>query len=296
MCSLFREGQRLTILMRSLTPMHYLLSLYMCSMSWICHMNLCHCTPFQCPDKDVGMIIGRGGCVIKQMQSTTRCRIQIPPTAPPGSMYRVISVIGNAAGCQQVKQMIETIVAEQSSQSVMSGVGFAAANPYGQQAAYGQQAYGQAAYGQGYYGQQQTADATGQKDYSAEWAAYYAAMGQTGAAATVTAAAPAATTTATATALAPAGEIAHDAYYEVFWQYASYYGEEAARKHYGAWSPPEGTPNPNLANGTASAPVAAAPAPVDTQASSEATTQHSQEIRDSSVRKVSNLPAWMNKS
>lgn len=243
------------------------------------------------------MIIGRGGCVIKQMQSTTRCRIQIPPTAPPGSMYRVISVIGNAAGCQQVKQMIETIVAEQSSQSVMSGVGFAAANPYGQQqAAYGQQAYGQAAYGQSYYGQQQTADATGQKDYSAEWAAYYAAMGQTGAAAAVTAAAPAAAATATdtTTAPAPAGETpAYDAYYEVFWQYASYYGEEAARKHYGAWSPPEGTPNPNLANGSASAPVAAAPSPADAQTSVDAT---SQEVRDTSVRKVSNLPAWMNKS
>ena len=250
---------------------------------------------FQCPDKDVGMIIGRGGCVIKQMQSSTRCRIQIPPTAAPGSMYRVIAVIGNAAGCQQVKQMIETIIAEQSSQSVMSGVGFGATggNPYGQQQAYGQQ---------NYYGQQQTAAygqhaaATGQVDYSAQWAAYYAQLNaaQGGAAAATAAPTPAAATT---TAPAPAGETpAYDAYYEVFWQYASYYGEEAARKHYGAWSPPEGTPNPNVANGAASAaPVAAAPATTQATTTTAAAVQ-SGEIKDSSVRKVSNLPAWMSKT
>ena len=139
------------------------------------------------------MIIGRGGCVIKQMQNTTRCRIQIPPTAAPGSQYRIISVVGSRAGTEQVKQMIETIIAEQSSQSVMSGVpfgnnqqGYGQQGHYGQaqqQGAYGQQAYGQQAYGQQAYGQQaygqqaygQTA-ATGQKDYSAEWAAYYAAQ------------------------------------------------------------------------------------------------------------------------
>lgn len=195
------------------------------------------------------MIIGRGGCVIKQMQSSTQCRVQIPPTAPPGSMYRIISVTGSAAGCQQVKQMIETIVAEQSSQSVMSGVAFTNGvgnqniygqqqQQYGQQAAYGaygqQPVYGQqaAAYGQqAVYGQQaaygqQTAVAGGQKDYSAEWAAYYAAQaaagqgGQQQAAAQATAPAPA------APAPAPAGQQpAADAYYDVFWQYAGYYGK-----------------------------------------------------------------------
>lgn len=247
------------------------------------------------------MIIGRGGCVIKQMQSSTRCRIQIPPTAAPGSMYRVISVSGSAAGTQQVKQMIETIVAEQSSQSVMSGVAFSNNNgQYGQQQAQGQQnyygqqqgqqqAYGQQAYGQQAYGQQQPAAAGGKSDYSAEWAAYYAAQaaaGQgtaaatTGATATATAAAP-----ATAPAPAAGAQPAADAYYVVFWQYAAYYGEEAARKHYGAWSPPVGTPNPNA--GGAPAAVAAAPAPVAAAPSGA--------VQDSSVRKVSNLPAWMTK-
>jgi len=242
------------------------------------------------------MIIGRGGCVIKQMQSQTRCRIQIPPTAPPGSMYRVIGVTGSATGCQQVKQMIETIVAEQSSQSVMSGVAFTNNNQYGQQ----QQAYGQQAYGQqNYYGQQQqaygqqTAAATGgQKDYSAEWAAYYAAQaaaGQGGAAAATTTATAAATPAAAPAPAAAGGQQpAHDAYYEVFWQYASYYGEEAARKHYGAWSPPVGTPNPN---GTAAATATPAAAPAAAAPTSAAPA--GADIQDSSVRKVSNLPAWM---
>lgn len=248
------------------------------------------------------MIIGRAGCVIKQMQTQTRCRIQIPPTAPPGSMYRIISVIGPAAGCQQVKQMIETIVAEQSSQSVMSGVAFTNNNQYGQQhqqqghygqqQAYGQQAYGQQAYGQQAYGQQ-----AGQKsDYSAEWAAYYAAQAAAGQAtgAATTAAPAAAASTAAAPAPAGAGQQpAHDAYYEVFWQYASYYGEEAARKHYGGWAPPVGTPNPNAAAGAA-APAAAMPSAAAPAASMHATSAPS-DVQDSSQRRVSNLPAWMTK-
>jgi far upstream element-binding protein len=275
-----------------------------------CSFTFLLAKPFpQCPDKDVGMIIGRGGCVIKQMQTQTRCRIQIPPTAPPGSMYRIISIIGNPAGCQQVKQMIETIVAEQSSQSVMSGVAFSnnsqqygqqpqQQNYYGQQqqqqSVYGQQqAYGQAAYGQQMYGQQQQQPAmAGQKtDYSAEWAAYYAAQAAAGAAGGGGGAAVATATTAPAPAPAAAAgdqQPAHDAYYEVFWQYAGYYGEEAARAHYGAWSPPVGTPNPNAA-----AAGATSAAPASSSAVAPAPTEAQQDIQDSSVRKVSNLPAWM---
>mmetsp|Transcript_25429 Transcript_25429/g.51314 ORF Transcript_25429/g.51314 Transcript_25429/m.51314 type:complete len:448 (+) Transcript_25429:107-1450(+) len=260
-----------------------------------------------CPDKDVGMIIGRGGCVIKQMQSTTRCRIQIPPTAPPGSLYRIISVIGPAAGCEQVKQMIERIIAEQSSQSVMAGVAYSGGSQYGQQqAAYGQQNYygQQAVYGQQQaYGQQAAYGQTQKTDYSAEWAAYYAAQAAAQQGATGAATATAATATTSATAAAPAGvagqQLAHDAYYDVFWQYAAYYGEEAARKHYGAWSPPVGTPNPNAtASGTAAPSTASATAenPVSAPNAADSTAIYQQsEIKDSSVRKVSNLPAWMNK-
>ena len=52
----------------------------------------------------------------------------------------------------------------------------------------------------------------------------------------------AANTAATATtAAAPTDPTA---YYNDFWQYATYYGEAAARVYYGAWSPPEGTSPP----------------------------------------------------
>ena len=246
------------------------------------------------------MIIGRGGCVIKQMQSQTRCRIQIPPTAPPGSMYRVISVSGPAAGCEQVKQMIETIVQEQSSQSVMSGVAFGnGGNHYGQQQSYGQQNYygQQQTYGQqGGYQQQQAygqgQQQAGQKDYSAEWAAYYAAQAAAQQGGQAAGAASATSAPAPAAAASDSAQPAHDAYYDVFWQYASYYGEEAARKHYGGWSPPVGTPNPNAAAAGAAATQVAAPTPA---AAAPAAAAAQQTAQDSSVRKVSNLPAWMTK-
>ena len=64
--------------------------------------------------------------------------------------------------------------------------------------------------------------------------------------------------------------------------------EEAARKHYGAWSPPVGTPNPNA--GASAGATASAPAP------SSAATAQPANVTDSSVRRVSNLPAWMTKS
>jgi far upstream element-binding protein len=300
------------------------------------------------PDKDVGMCIGRAGCVIKEMQNKSGTRIQIPSHPTPGQPHRICTVQGTPEGCQQVQEMIHRIIQEQSSQAVMAGTGYQ--NQQQQQGGYGGQqqgGYHQGGYGgqqqqqqYGAYGQQQQASAAttaggasstgGQKDYSAEWAAYYAAQAAAGAngaaasatpaaAATPTAAAAtstaapaaaAATTTSstTSTAGAPAAAAAApgaDAYYDQFFRYAYHYGEDAARKYYGAWSPPVGTTNPygtnpnpspapaQAATGstsatatTAAAPAAAAPAPAATPAAN---------VRDTSVRKVSNLPAWMTK-
>lgn len=282
---------------------------------------------FQIPDKDVGMVIGRQGCVIREMQSKTQTRIQIPSQPTPGQIHRVATVHGNIEGCHQVKAMIERMVLEQSSQSVMAGSAFQGNfgqnqnqhhqnqnGYYGHQqqqqqqqghhytAAYGQQygAYGQqyaAAYGQQYYQQQAAggasaygqggataaAPADGQQktDYSAEWAAYYAAQAaqqQGGGGGTSTTGADAAggkstqetksgddtntnqgTSASNDNSADGAGGAGNGssssgaatpaptdptAYYNDFWKYAQYYGEEAARKYYGAWSPPVGTPNP----------------------------------------------------
>lgn len=116
-------------------------------------------------------------------------------------------------------------------------------------------------------------------------------------------------------------------HYEPFFRYAYYYGEEAARAYYGAWSPPVGTPNPYGVNPNLGAtPAAVAPAPQPTantqpaaqsyggqqdsretgqlalvtgqqstsqQTASQPPSNSHQEVRETSKRQVSNLPAWM---
>jgi far upstream element-binding protein len=248
------------------------------------------------PDRDVGLCIGRQGCVIRHMQSVTNTRIQIPSQPMPGHTYRVATVTGTPEGCAEAKAMMERISHEQSSAGVLSGA--PPSNGYGSQSAY----YGQQQQ------QQQSHDANGV--YSAEWAAYHAAQAAVAAAAaaqqptvqsapaaavySTPAAAP--TTTTSATASQPAA----DAYYEQYFRYAYYYGDDAARQYYGAWSPPPGTPNPYGVNpngitaAPAAAPVAAStsttPAPTPASTVPDATDSA---VRDTGRRKVSNLPAWM---
>jgi len=286
------------------------------------------------------MVIGRSGCVIREMQQKTRTRIQIPSQPTPGEPNRIATISGPPDGCQQVKAMIDRMVMEQSSQSVMTGTNFTSnfmqpqvggqvgqaqysqvAGGYMQQpsnATYGSQ-YGQYQQQQQQYqtpyqgyaaqttqashyqpAQQAVGGAAGtsqqKNDYSVEWAAYFAAQaaqGGSAAAGTAGAAAAAApTTTSASTISAPASTAAGTpasgtdssasqdptAYYDAFWRYAHYYGDEAARKYYGAWSPPVGTPSPYAQGGSSSQP------------------QQENTIKDSSARKVSNLPAWMTKT
>ena len=215
-----------------------------------------------------------------------------------------------------VKQMIERIILEQSSQSVMSGTGYDSGNVGGGDymqhqggGSYGQQqgAGYSVGYGhqhQGGYGQQagygvqshNDASAGAQKDYSAEWAAYYAAQAQGGGGA--------AAVTATATSPSPA-PLGADAYYEQFHRYAYYYGDAAARQYYGAWSPPVGTPNPygvnpngvtappDAASGPAAAAAPASSSVEPTPAVTAAAAAAAANVRDTGRRGVSNLPAWM---
>ncbi len=245
------------------------------------------------------MCIGKQGCVIREMQQRTKTRIQIPSQPTPGQIFRLATVTGPAEGCQKVQEIIGRISAEQSSQFVMTGECFN--NPYAQQQGYGQQMYGQQA--------QQYGAAAGQQgqDYSAQWAAYYAAQGAsaqggngTNVAAATTTAAAAAATAATATgATASASGTKADAYYEDFFRYAYHYGEEAARKAYTTWAPPVGTPNPYGVNPNASAGAAAAtatPTAAPTAGNVSTAPASNANVKDSSVRSVSNLPAWMTKS
>jgi far upstream element-binding protein len=244
----------------------------------------------QIPDQDVGMCIGKSGCVIRELQMRTQTKIQIPSQPVPGQIYRIATVTGPPEGCQKVQEIIARISAEQSSQFVMTGEVF---NPYGQQM------YGQLGHGQYMQQQQQQQQYGGQQavDYSAQWAAYYAAQSavQTNGGATQS--------TAAASTPAPAAgqQVAADQYYEDFFRYSYYYGEEAARQQYGAWAPPEGTPNPYGVNpnlSTTAAPAGAStPSTVAATSGSSVVSSAVADVKDSSVRKgVSNLPAWMTKN
>lgn len=207
------------------------------------------------PDHDVGLCIGRQGCVIKEMQQKTGTRIQIPSQPTPGQAHRVATVSGTQDGCNQVQGFIQRIIQEQSSACVMSGTPVQ----------------------QNYYSHDTA------HHNSAEWQAYYAA--QAAVAQQQQAPAPVPATPAPTS----------DAYYEQFFRYAYYYGEPAARQYYGAWSPPVGTPNPYGVNpnGITAAPAAAAAPTQAVAVVPSATTISHEHARDTSVRKVSNLPAWM---
>lgn len=246
------------------------------------------------------------------MQQVTNTRIQIPPQCNPGEMHRVATVSGPKEGCEQVQKMIQRIITEQSSAGVMSGQPPSANHHH--------------------YPQQPQQPMEGQQGYTAEWAAYHAAQAAAAAAQqqlqqqqqqapTYTAPvyqqqqpagqhyqqhqAYANQQAASAPAPAPAGQAAPDTYYEQFFRYEYYYGTEAARQYYGAWAPPVGTPNPygTNPNGIQPAPAAteapgqpaataqAAPAAAATPSSAMLAT----DARETSRRKVSNLPAWMTK-
>lgn len=208
-------------------------------------------------------------------------------------MHRIVSVSGSREGTDMVRRMIETISAEQSSACVMSG-------DFNQYLLRQQQGY--------HAGHQQQADPNQQ--YSAEWAAYHAAQAT---AQQQVVSQQASQTAQFAAAPVAAADPAPDAYYEQFFRYAYYYGEEAARQHYGAWSPPPGTPNPygvnpalgssqpsekSLATAASNNPSVDASSVVAAAAKepSVSAAVSTQPVRDSSQRRVSNLPAWMTKS
>lgn len=237
----------------------------------------------------MGLCIGKQGSVIRQIQNVTGCRIQIPPQCGPGETHRIVSVTGSHEGTDMVRRIVETISAEQSSTCVMSG-------DYNQYMMSRQQ--------QGYfYGQPQQSQDPNQQ-YSAEWAAYHAAQATVQQQQTQQQQVPQlqAHSESAAGTVAPSA----DAYYEDFFRYSYYYGEDAARQYYGAWSPPAGTPNPYGVNPNIQAPPSGAGVAANSVASSTdvesptsqtaPTTTAASSARDTSQRRVSNLPAWMTKS
>lgn len=254
--------------------------------------------PMLVPDDRVGIIIGKGGATIKDIQNRHRVKVQIPQLADIGTNppMRTISIVGPPEGQQAAKYEIEMVVAG-GPNAVGGQRGGQSSDPYSAYGAYG--AYGaQTSAYSGYYDPYSAAAAA-----AYPYGAYYGSTGYP-TATTPTAATAGAAGAATATT---AGDPASDptAYYTAYWQYAVYYGEEAARQYYGLWSPPEGTPPPEgyvmptpeqiaantaLANGAAAAETSASTAAsgVDSSAAGAATTEASSAADQSNAAATDN--------
>mmetsp|Transcript_10458 Transcript_10458/g.15664 ORF Transcript_10458/g.15664 Transcript_10458/m.15664 type:complete len:497 (-) Transcript_10458:200-1690(-) len=182
------------------------------------------------PNDRVGLIIGKGGVTIKDIQNRCGVRVQIPTQPDPITNLRLITIVGPGDGPIRAKYEVEQLLsgaAHASSsygQSQQSG-GYGM-TPYGQAAAYAQSAYAMAA---GYPAYDQRYQQPGLSDPYAHQFQQQGAMQM----AQQSNAAP-----------TPAGQVDLTQYYSQFWQYAAYYGEAIAREQYGAWAPPPGTPPP----------------------------------------------------
>lgn len=69
------------------------------------------------PSDAVGMIIGKGGETIKDMQSTTGCKINVSPSSGPGEVQREIGLVGSreaiAAAKRAIGEKVEAVVSSQ---------------------------------------------------------------------------------------------------------------------------------------------------------------------------------------
>jgi len=299
------------------------------------------------PQEKIGLIIGRGGANIKDLQNRTQTRIQIPPEAEPGSNppSRLVSISGNGDApervsvchnvvgvigptckridsCQcfescQAKYEIENLVSQDRGPGGGGGGGDRGGSyhggggpPGGGYGDYGAQPYGGGHYA-GYYNQGHAPYSYGGYGYDPSYAAYYQGAyaqqppppGDGNSAghppappADGTSAPPPAPANGTADA---GGNTAGDvdkkpqetpndvsassqqgqgggggdaaagasgdptAYYQQFWEYAAYYGEDAARQAWGAWAPPVGTAPPPGYKPPDATTQAPAPAPAN---------------------------------
>jgi far upstream element-binding protein len=69
------------------------------------------------PSEAVGMIIGKGGEAIREMQSTTGCKINVSQSSGPGETEREIGLVGSIDAINRAKQAIEEKVEASVSQS-----------------------------------------------------------------------------------------------------------------------------------------------------------------------------------
>ncbi|KAH9220785.1 hypothetical protein DL95DRAFT_456054 [Leptodontidium sp. 2 PMI_412] len=122
------------------------------------------------PSEAVGMIIGKGGETIKDIQSTTGCKINVSPKQA-GETDREIGLVGSRDAIAAAKRAIEDKVEAVAAKSGRGGGGGGGRNDYGDRS-YAQPAYSQP---QGQASQQQpaqTGSAPGGEDPYAAYGGY----------------------------------------------------------------------------------------------------------------------------
>ncbi|KAG0646217.1 Far upstream element-binding 1, partial [Hyphodiscus hymeniophilus] len=130
------------------------------------------------PSEAVGMIIGKGGETIKEMQSTTGCKINVTPSSGPGEVEREIGLVGSRDAINAAKRAIEDKVDAVQQKNAGGGGGGTSGRSRAPQNDYGDRAYPQQSYsqpqGQQQQGQTQSTPATAQEDPYAAYGGYQA--------------------------------------------------------------------------------------------------------------------------
>ncbi|ETV92722.1 hypothetical protein H310_13149 [Aphanomyces invadans] len=230
----------------------------------------------QIPNDRVGIVIGRGGSTIKAVQDRNNVRVQIPNVVDPGSMPEVRTITISASNMESIamaKAEIDAILlGDEGSGGGRNSRYSNHSSHYGSQSSH----YGGGGYDQQYQSyqqqyQQQYAQAYPQYTYE-QYQAYYqqsgmtaeaaaaAAASATGAAApaaatqaatpaaaaatTPAAGATTAATTAAASTTAAADSNDPNAYWNGYYEYAAYYGVDAANAAWGVTAAAEGAAAP----------------------------------------------------
>jgi far upstream element-binding protein len=190
-------------------------------------------TVLQVPSERVGLILGKGGLTVKDMQVRTGAsiRIDIPQAGEPGyaNPTRAVTIWGPGAETAraEIEMMVQTGYEQGPGGYYPSEDGNAGGltDPYRQPAAMQPHHVAAAAAAAAQQQQQAAALAAQQYSYSGGQDAYSYAQQQQ-----------------QQGQQQGSGDLTQ--YYAQFWQYAAYYGEKVAREQYGVWSPPVGTQPP----------------------------------------------------
>jgi len=95
------------------------------------------------PSEAVGMIIGKGGETIREMQTNTGCKINVSQSSGPGEVEREIGLVGSRDAINRAKRAIEEKVDAAKQKSAGGGGGGGGRGGRGQHRDYDNPNYGQ---------------------------------------------------------------------------------------------------------------------------------------------------------